>query len=109
MFQFHYGTIGRVNGTVLTSYLKTFQFHYGTIGSPPVALFNSLNPGFNSTMVRLVVLAIADAPPCEICFNSTMVRLVVAPVNNSIHSLYQFQFHYGTIGRCRTRFIDRSN
>ena len=53
-----------------------FQFHYGTIKSWHSGRQESHSENFNSTMVRLKVVA-----------------------GQSLHSLNEFQFHYGTIKR----------
>ena len=75
IFQFHYGTIKRINVIHLPRFIRLFQFHYGTIKSPRRGCKSDAWPYFNSTMVRLKAQIHPFVPPVGSDFNSTMVRL----------------------------------
>ena len=119
-FQFHYGTIKRLEVTGYTIGGEEFQFHYGTIKRlNRELLVSSQVYNFNSTMVRLkegetellystsvfqfhygtIKRQQLAQPGMNLqYFNSTMVRLKdqsVVPTNVAS----AFQFHYGTIKR----------
>ena len=54
-------------------------------------------------MVRLVVTAPRVTLMCFVSFNSTMVRLVVEKAYGIESLKKMFQFHYGTIGRAKSK------
>ena len=55
VFQFHYGTIKRIEDALKDAREELFQFHYGTIKSRIQSGFTHTLNYFNSTMVRLKV------------------------------------------------------
>ena len=78
---------------------EMFQFHYGTIGRCTMPSYPLSHTCFNSTMVRLVVEGNPLYFHFLLSFNSTMVRLVETKIFK-VFLQFEFQFHYGTIGRC---------
>ncbi len=58
------------------SYMDSpFQFHCGAIKSPVLELYGIDALNFNSIMVRLKVLLVAELSPVRLYFNSIVVRL----------------------------------
>ena len=83
-FQFHYGTIKRVNTNISVLDQQIFQFHYGTIKRGEPLSRKDFTIYFNSTMVRLKGQGDKEKAQRGI-----------------------FQFHYGTIKRNRRSFASR--
>ena len=96
LFQFHYGTIKRLNSLLMKRDEVLFQFHYGTIKSCRIYVSSLFNLYFNSTMVRLKGNSWPQYGHLSSHFNSTMVRLKERYQQES-SSIAIFQFHYGTI------------
>ncbi len=98
-FQFHFGSIGSVYSDLLRIMPSLFQFHFGSIGrSTNLSRYIDLQ-GFNSTLVRLEVLAQDIAKMLikfQFHFGSIGRIKELQPFENL---LTMFQFHFGSIGR----------
>ena len=73
------------------SRVDVFQFHNGSIKRENcIAYIKNLKAGFNSTMVRLKAIPVAEPNPKTVCFNSTMVRLKVESHDTTHRFIYSF-------------------
>ncbi len=76
-----------------------FQFQYGAIDSKSYRYILSIYVGFNSSMVRLIVMAAKLLKLLLKRFNSSMVRLIDRKPDQVIQPFELFQFQYGAIDR----------
>ena len=104
----------------------SFQFHKGTIKTIDPKLSKRVFDNFNSIKVRLKLRNVVKEEVCKADFNSIKVRLKLDSLHydseakrnfNSIKvrlkpsykfvsaSVFQFQFHKGTIKTCVSRCI----
>ena len=95
-FQFHFGTIKSFLPFNASSFWSTFQFHFGTIKRPKPWPWPDSNSHFNSTLVRLKVIAvILHLPALLFQFHFGTIKRQQLQMWLLLNS--QFQFHFGTI------------
>ena len=82
----------------------SFQFHKGTIKTIDPKLSKRVFDNFNSIKVRLKLRNVVKEEVCKADFNSIKVRLKPSYKFVSA-SVFQFQFHKGTIKTCVSRCI----
>ncbi len=103
VFQFQYGSIGRVKLFFKCAPGCWFQFHYGSIGRPSFDAKSLCNLSFNSSMVRLEDANFPALLINDSSFNSSMVRLEAENKVNLKNITSMFQFQYGSIGSSACR------